>query len=144
MARFRVSFRGVTVNRKELAAQAQPILRRVYHKLARKTVDNAKVEAPVRTGRLKASIREDPEHTHGEMSVLGGVSASTPYALFVHQGTRPHIIRAVHATNLRFFWPRTGRVERFKYVHHPGTKARPFLTEAAERAAATDDDIKHD
>jgi HK97 gp10 family phage protein len=144
MARFRVVLRNITVNRKELAAQAQPIMRRVYHKLTRRTVENAKVEAPVKTGRLRASIKEEAEHAFGEMSVRGGVSANTPYALFVHQGTRPHFIYARRASALRFFWPRVGRVVYFKHVHHPGTKPRPFLLHAAEEAAATDSDIKHE
>jgi hypothetical protein len=143
MARFRVVLRNIFVDRKETAAQVQPIIRRVYHKLTRKTVENAKVRAPVHTGALKASIKEDAEHAHGEMSVLGGVSADRPYALYVHQGTKPHIIRARRVSALRFFWPRTERVEHFRYVHHPGTKPRPFLTEAARAAAAEDPDIKH-
>jgi HK97 gp10 family phage protein len=144
MARFRVSLRGIFVDRKETAAQVQPIMRRVLHKLTRRTSELAKEKAPVKTGRLKASVHEEADRLRGEMTVTGGVSADTPYALFVHQGTRPHLIRATHATSLRFFWPRTQRVEHFKYVHHPGTKPRPFLRDAAETAAATDSDIKHD
>jgi len=31
---------------------------------------------------------------------------------------------------LRFFWERTGRVEYFKAVNHPGVGATPFLTSA--------------
>jgi HK97 gp10 family phage protein len=143
MARFRVTLRGVTVNRKETAAQVQPIIRRVLHKLTRRTTELAKEKAPVKTGALKTSIREDADHLRGEMTVEGGVSANKPYAIFVHEGTRPHMIYARRAPALRFFWPRTQRVERFKYVHHPGTKPRPFLRDAAEQAAATDDDIHH-
>ena len=50
MARFQVVLRNITVNRKELAAQVQPIVRRVYHRLTRKTVENAKVDAPAPDG----------------------------------------------------------------------------------------------
>lgn len=47
----------------------------------------------------------------------------------VHQGARAHIIRPRRPDGvLRFYWERTGRVEYFKMVRHPGVGRTPFLT----------------
>lgn len=58
------------------------------------------------------------------------VAAIDPIALWHHEGTRPHVIRARRAPFLVFFWPKVGRVVRFKQVNHPGTKPNRFLTNA--------------
>jgi hypothetical protein len=76
-------------------------------------------------------------------------------AVFLEDGTRPHVIRPRKAKALR--WPakgtpvtlggraRTGAVRSLgrgafafaKIVHHPGTKAQPFLIPAARKAMST-------
>jgi HK97 gp10 family phage protein len=149
MARFRVVLRNIFVDRKETEVQAQPIMRRVLRKITRSTAEKAREKAPVKTGGLKASIREDTDHQRTPMSVEGGVSADKPYAIYQELGTGLHgprrakyPIRAVNAESLRFFWPRTGRVERFKSVMHPGVKPRHFMRDALYDAVAEDDDIK--
>ncbi|WP_375483339.1 HK97 gp10 family phage protein [uncultured Jatrophihabitans sp.] len=88
----------------------------------------AKKNAPKgRTGDLEESIQMTPP------VIVGGrvevtVEATAPYALYVHEGTRPHVIE-----------PRTARVLAWegpdgpvfsRRVSHPGTKANPFLQDA--------------
>lgn len=47
----------------------------------------------------------------------------------IHEGARAHVIRPRRPDGvLRFYWDRTGRVEYFKMVRHPGVGATPFLT----------------
>ena len=50
------------------------------------------------------------------------------YAPYVHEGTKAHIILPVIKKAL--FWK--GARHPVKVVHHPGTKARPFLLRAVE------------
>lgn len=56
-----------------------------------------------------------------------------PYGIFVHQGTKPHVIKPKTKRALRWV-PMAGNSFFFaKEVHHPGTKSDPFLYEALER-----------
>lgn len=58
---------------------------------------------------------------------------AAPYGPFVHNGTRPHVIKPKRKRYLRWA-PIAGNGFLFaKEVHHPGTKADPFLYEALER-----------
>lgn len=87
----------------------------------------AKVLAPVDTGRLRASIRVE------RRSILGlrqrwTVGSDVEYAPMVNDGTKPHIIRPKRAKALRFRVG--GKVVFARVVHHPGTRARPFLDRA--------------
>jgi hypothetical protein len=156
MARFKVTLQGIKIDRKATAAETQPMFRRVVRKLSDKTRDLAKATRLFkdRSGRLRAAIHTDAEHPKGEFSVEGGVSAATPYAVFVHQGTKAHRIAARNAPALRFFWTYSVKYPaftapehqpvKFKSVEHPGTRPRMFLTEAAHRAALEDPDLKHE
>ena len=132
------------VDEPELAAEMNPVLRRVHRKLTGIITRVAKRNAPFRTGRLKASIEPDAEHVEG-MRATGGVSANTPYAIYLEKGTRPHIIRPTGDKKaLAFDWERGGGRRLFRSVHHPGTRPRPFMMRSAEEGAAMDDDIQHD
>jgi len=88
----------------------------------------------VRTGRLLASIRI--EHAQTKRSpvvkvVAGGRGVN--YALYEHDGTRPHEIRARRRKSLRFMVD--GQVVFRKRVWHPGTTGTLFLTMALPYAA---------
>jgi hypothetical protein len=96
----------------------------------------AKGLAPVRTGRLKASIHPDSVRRSGPWSISTGVSADAPYAAPVHEGARPHVIRPRNARALRF--EINGRVVFARRVNHPGQRAQPFLTNAAHRVVSAD------
>lgn len=61
----------------------------------------------------------------------GRVIANAPYAKFVEEGTRPHLILPRRAKVLRFV--QNGVVRFARGVFHPGTEPRPFMKDAAER-----------
>lgn len=115
----------------------------------RRVANRAKILCPVDTGNLRASITQKISLTDKE--IVGRVGTNVKYALFVHDGTRPHRISANDAKSLVFFWPAVGTLTvvpkkatgwngyyakktRFMigkgYVNHPGTKGRPFLRTA--------------
>lgn len=100
-------------------------------KVTRKILNRAKVLAPVDTGRLRSSGRMDIKITH--FGPTGVVTFPVRYAQFVHDGTRPHVIRARKKKVLRFAVG--GKVLYRPVVHHPGTQARPFLTRALVEVA---------
>jgi hypothetical protein len=113
-----------------------------------------------RTSRLRGTIRKgpiEPSRDGWRIDFLAGGMGGVRYAEFVHDGTRPHIIRAraakgdqvvVRMTNgvasaslrrdkrpnphLRFVG-RGGSFVFRKEVHHPGTAPRPYMLDAIER-----------
>lgn len=101
-------------------------LRAYMERRVAQTVVVARAEAPTRTHALQRSI--------GSTYLGGGrwkITASSPHAKFVHEGTRPHLIRVRPGKRtLRFFWLRVGAIVYPVSVKHPGTKANPFLTRA--------------
>ena len=64
--------------------------------------------------------------------LAGVVEAFSPYAIFVHEGTRPHTIVPVYKKVLAN--KRTGEIFG-KLVHHPGTKPNPFMERAIKNSA---------
>jgi HK97 gp10 family phage protein len=96
--------------------------------LVKKAADYAyalmSAKAPVRSGRLLGSIREQ---VRGLEATVG---PTVPYAIYVEYGTRPHEIRPVFASVLRF--KIEGKIVFTPIVHHPGTRAQPFVHETAE------------
>lgn len=80
--------------------------------------------APIKTGKLKASIRVGRKERE-----VGGIAVSVGsepgkkvpgYAMATEQGAHPHRIVARRAPMLVFFWPKVGHVVRFRAVNHPG------------------------
>ena len=59
------------------------------------------------------------------------LNPSVKYAVFVHEGSKPHDIVARNKQVLRFV--SRGNMVFTKRVHHPGTSPDPFLYAAAER-----------
>ena len=115
----------------ELGQQVNDILQRRMRQIIRLVAADARVNAPVDTGRLAQAIKEDPITSDGPFRVTGGVTSHAPYSAFVHQGTKPHVIRPRNASALKF--QMDGRTVFAKSVNHPGTRPRPFLTKAVER-----------
>ncbi|OMB79285.1 hypothetical protein A5743_14390 [Mycolicibacterium conceptionense] len=128
----RVSAR-VELNERELNDQARAFLRRRMASLQRRTANQARQDVPVRTGNLGRTIGEGQIHFTGPRTVAGSVHAKADYALYVHEGTRPHVIRPKRAQALRF--QIGGRTVFARLVRHPGTRARPFLRNAGQRVA---------
>lgn len=87
--------------------------------------------APKKTGNLANHI---VKRIVAGPTALVGVE-NVPYAIFVHEGARPHLIRPVKAAALVFYWPKAGKVVSFPpygkgVVHHPGNKPNRFLVKA--------------
>jgi len=107
-------------------------LGKAIDKVITKIEGTAKREAPVNKqgggGNLRQSISS-------KMSGVarGIVSVDADYAGYVHEGTRPHIIRIRNKKVLAN--KRTNNVFG-KVVHHPGTKANPFLQRAIDKSSS--------
>jgi len=112
----------------DLSLFADKVEEKLLPGLVKKAADYAyalmSAKAPVRSGRLLGSIREQ---VRGLEATVG---PTVPYAIYVEYGTRPHEIRPVYASVLRF--KIEGKVVFTPIVHHPGTRAQPFMRETAE------------
>jgi hypothetical protein len=104
-------------------------LRAYMNRKVAETVVVARAEAPTKTHALQRSIGST-YHGAGRWSV----TASAQHAKFVHEGTRPHLIRVRPGKKtLKFFWLKVGQVVYPVQVRHPGTKPNPFLTRAMHK-----------
>ena len=113
-------------NADKVAKRVQAWSKNVGPELARATLEvattitaNAKREAPAATGRLRRSISYV---AGGEARYI--VAPNVPYAVPVHEGSRPHVIRPTRAKAL--FW--RGALHPVRVVNHPGNKGNPFMT----------------
>lgn len=129
----------IEISEARLEKQTGTIFRGFHRSLTRRIANQARVAVPVLTGHLGRSIGELPQ-TYRPFHVDGGVEDTAHYAAAVHEGSRPHVIRARNAAYLRFEWH--GRVVFRKSVNHPGTRARPFLRNSATRVAGADPHIE--
>lgn len=100
----------------------------------RRVLTRSTVLCPVLTGRLRASGRM--KFREAAKGPTGVVEYPVNYAAAVHDGSRPHIIRARKKKALAF--KMDGRTVIVKSVVHPGTDGRPFLRMAAEEVAAAE------
>lgn len=133
----RVSVR-IEIDDAALERESGTHLRRKHRQLTRRIATQARADVPVRTGNLGRTIGELPQ-VYRPYHVDGGVEATADYAAAVHEGSRPHYIRARPGGALHFFWH--GREMFRRSVWHPGTRSRPFLRNAGERIVATDPDV---
>lgn len=84
--------------------------------------------------RLEQILRQGPRDTGLMQSrttvvprgLTATAKAATPYASFVKDGTRPHIIRARRRKVLSFYWPKRGAVVFLAKVNHPGNKGNDW------------------
>lgn len=82
----------------------------------------AKKEVPVDKGILRKSLQVEFGNEEGKLFT------TTPYALYVHEGTKAHEITPKSWKAL--FWK--GAEHPVKKVWHPWTQGNPFLTRALE------------
>lgn len=101
--------------------------------LAQRIYDLAETAADkhTKTGALRRSLYL--------RSVSGGYAIGhdlkmAPHAIFVHWGTRPHIIKPSKRKVLR--WAAGGRFIFAKWARHPGYKGDPYLITSANQAVA--------
>lgn len=86
------------------------------------------------TGRLAVFGMKTAYSKYG-FELEGQVVAVPNYAIFLHQGTIPHIIRPIRAKMLKFSWKKLGGgVYYFKKVNHPGTAANDFMLRGLKKA----------
>lgn len=123
----------IRLDRADLSRVIRGASRAELETASRQVVNRAKVLAPVDTGRLRASIRVEARRTFTLRTVFT-IGSDVEYAAMVNDGTRPHLIRPRNKQVLRF--QVGGRVVYARVVHHPGTKARPFLDRALREVAA--------
>ena len=91
-------------------------------------VTTAKDLVPRKTAILQGSIQMRPAIDSGtKISGFWG-SFATIYALWVEQGTGPHVI--LPKTKKALFWK--GASHPVRMVFHPGTKPHPYLMPSAE------------
>lgn len=93
-------------------------------------IARAKTNVPVKTGRLRDSIKVTLWPGPGNSIEI---SATAPYALAVHQGTKPHEIKG----NPMLKFPSKkfgGKVIVVPKVQNRGSKANPFLDKAMASA----------
>lgn len=97
-------------------------------------MNRAKVLAPVRTGRLRASIRVESRSILGLRSKYT-IGSDVEYAAFVNDGTRRHVITSKPGgPPLTFMWH--GRLVHVRKVTIPAQPARPFLDKALREVAS--------
>lgn len=119
-----VARRGV--NLKFLAERfGSDVVQRIVEETADFAFNQMYSNAPWRTGNLAMSITK----TVSEGSAA--VKPLAPYALYVEKGTRPHEIYPVNARCLAFEVGMLGGMVFTMHVHHPGTKANPFVQTTA-------------
>lgn len=121
--------RAVLTGRNSAAVQ-------LVQKAQRQTLTRAKITSPVDSGALRNSHLAEPIKVSGgkvttEISAEGG--ARQQYAMHVHEGTRPHVIKPRRKKVLSWKGPE-GRVFASS-VNHPGTPARPWLRRALQYTA---------
>lgn len=121
--------RAVLTGRNSAAVQ-------LVQKAQRQTLTRAKITSPVDSGALRSSHLAEPIKVSGdkvttEISATGG--ARQEYAMHVHEGTRPHVIKPRRKKVLSWKGPE-GRVFASS-VNHPGTPARPWLRNALQSTA---------
>lgn len=96
----------------------------------RETMKRAPVNKQSGGGNLRQSIKTSL------YSLKGIVYAGAKYAIYVHEGTRPHTIRV---KNKKVLANRRSGQFFGREVKHPGTRKRPFLLEAVNSTRRTID-----
>jgi HK97 gp10 family phage protein len=112
-------------------------------RITRQIENRARLYAPVNTGNLRGSITSAVT-TRG-LTVSGTVGSPLEYAVYVHEGTRPHEIRA-RTPGGTLTWKagpgsgenRPGPRMYARRTFHPGTRPQPFLRKAMEDVLATE------
>lgn len=117
----------INLDRGQLGRTIKGEARAALRRRAPQVLNRAKIRAPVRTGRLRASGKIEYTGFLG-FRPRATVIFDVDYAAAVNDGTRPHVIRPRRAKALRF--KVGGRWVYARVVHHPGTKGTRFLDKA--------------
>ena len=99
--------------------KANDAIAKLLFRVGSEVVTEAKEEAPYKTGNLQRDIQVFRGISKDTVEI--GNSSIASYAAFVHNGTKPHKIRAKRKKALKTPFG------VFKSVNHPGIKANPYL-----------------
>lgn len=91
-------------------------------------VRKAKGRVAKKTTTLQGSIQMRQAQQRGDRVVGLWGSFNVNYALYVEEGTDPHVI--LPSAKKALWWP--GLDHPVKSVNHPGTKAQPYLIPSAD------------
>lgn len=103
-------------------------LNEAIQKSAYKIESESKREAPAVSGKLRQMI------TTALSYLRGVVSANALYSIYVHEGTKPHIIVP---KNRKVLANKRKGIIFGKRVQHPGTKPNRFIVRAVENSKET-------
>jgi len=113
---------------RQTAATSQITTHQVLVQAANQILAEMEVRVPVKTGNLRhsLSIRVDTNKV-----TIGPNETQAPYAGYVEFGTHAHIIEPKNPGGVLAF-KMNGVMVYTKKVHHPGTKAQPYVRPAFE------------
>ncbi len=138
-----INVAGLDAVRATFAPLVPEVQQKVLRGLAQVAFDTAQrqVDTHTQTGALARSLRLRSDGDDGW--IIDHDQQHAPYAVFVHWGTKPHIIRPREKKALR--WPsgqggKTGFVFA-KWAKHPGYAGDPWLVQAADEAVRQFDAI---
>ena len=138
-----INVAGLDAIRARFATLVPKVQAKTLRGLAQVAFDTAQqqVDTHTQTGALARSLRLRSDGAGGW--IIGHDQQHAPYAIFLHFGTRPHLIKPKDKKALR--WPGgSGSKTNFifaKWVHHPGYEGHPYLIEAADEAVKQFDAI---
>lgn len=89
--------------------------------ISKEAKSNLANNGSVDTGHLRRSIATKVKATEGEVH-----TSNLKYAIYVEEGTRPHVIKAKKKKYL--YWE--GAKHPVRQVKHPGSKEKPYLVPA--------------
>lgn len=129
------SIAGIEAIRRQMLRLVPDLSREVTESTAQATLEKARAAADkhTKTGALIRSLKLRRKGNN-QLEVYHDEQMA-PHAIFVHWGTRPHIIRPKDKKALRFV-PKGGNSFVFaQIVNHPGYRGDPYLLRAREAVA---------
>ncbi len=134
---------GLAAIREQFRRMVPETKRQVLSGMAQTAYDTAQrqVDTHTVTGALARSLFLKPEGD--DAWIIGHHRQHAPHALFVHWGTRPHVIRPKTKKALRWVGGSGGGTGFIfaKFVNHPGYPGDAWLVKAADEAVRQFDAI---
>lgn len=126
-----VQVAGVQAVREQLARLGRDATRQALAATAVQVEHYIEVEA-AKHNQTGALVRSLYKRQSGDAWEIGHDLRHAPHAVFVHFGTKAHVIRPKNKKVLR--WAGGGLFHFAKQVKHPGNAADPWMTRAAALA----------
>jgi hypothetical protein len=132
-----VDYQGVRVTERDVEGIIRSVILPDLDRRATRVQAATVRGAPVRTARLRSTVRKNRGRTATgpHVDVITGRNGLTDYLGFILRGTPPHIIRAIqNRPNATLRFMAGGTVVFGKAVRHPGTRANNFILKALPEA----------